>query len=282
MIPPQRRNTMPGKMHRMHLDKVGEGVIYVPGGVPYEVVPVAEALTKYAPGSFMRLGNKEFVYAIAGNTLRTDLGAKNSLQQKLGIMSVVDAVAGVGTVSITVTGDNDIGLNELKGGEVVVFTQKGADTTYKEAFTRGIVSNNKITTTGKLVVVLDSPTPRAVVAATDQAECMASPYSAVITGSGHGMPVMGIPTVIAEVNQGLWLQVSGICWLSPQALVGVAPNTGLVFRHDGSLEPIQVGAGGAITVPDVDYDTSQYAGFVIAEAVGGGQGAPFVMLQIAH
>jgi len=266
---------MTAKMHRMHLPKVGEGVIHVPGGVPYE----ADAIPQYPAGSYMRLGNKGFVYAIAGNTLNPDLGAKNSLIQKVTQVALAaSSLLGATSISLTIASGTEIGEDELKGGEVVVFPHN------ENSFTRGIVSNNHIATGigGTLVLVLDSPIPVAVDITADHAECMASPYSAVIRGNDGTQPVMGIPTVPAKVGQGLWLQVSGPTWAAPQSLVGVGRNTGLVFRHDGSLEPITITDGGDLTVPDVNNDTTQYAGFVISEAAGGTQAAPFVMLQIAH
>jgi len=267
---------MPAKMHRMHIAKVGEGVIYLPGGVPFEA---DNAPLPYPAGAYMRLGNKEFIYAIAGNTLNPDLGAKNSLIQKVTqVILAADALAGATSISLTIATGTEIAKDELVGGEVVVFPHD------ENSFTRGIVSNNAIATGvgGTLVLVLDSPVPVALTKTTDHAEAMASPYSAVIQGNDGTQPVMGIPTVVATVGQGLWLQVSGPSWVAPQSLVGVGRNTGLVFRHDGSLEPITITDGGDLTVPDVDYDTSQYAGFVISEAAGGTQAAPFIMLQIAH
>jgi len=226
----------------------------------------------------MRLGNKEFIYAIAGNTLNPDKGAKNSLTQKVGQVALAaGSLLGATSISLTIATGTEIAEDELKGGEVVVFPHD------ENSFTRGIVSNNAIATGvgGTLVLQLDSPIPVAVDITADHAECMASPYSAVVQGNEKTQPVMGIPTVVATVNQGLWLQVSGPCWVAPQSLVGVGGNTGLIFRHDGSLEPI-LNTATNLAVPDGDNDTTQYAGFVISEAAGGTQAAPFVMLQIAH
>ena len=258
---------MVAKMHRMHLPKVGEGVIHVPGGVPYE----ADATPLYAPGSFMRVGNKEFVYAIAGNTLMTDRGAKNSLTQLVGFSAIVaqnvgDALAIVkGDLTVSITVAKSIGLNQLAGGEIVVFGPANA------CFTRGIISNTKVTSSGTLVVTMDSPAPKDF-AIGEHAECMENPYFDVQEQNNEWTPVMGIPTVEATDGQGLWLQVSGPNWCSP--VLGAAGPGGAInlleleFNSDGSL-CVAAGAG------------KQRAGCIIATG-GGAAGAPFVMFQIAH
>lgn len=271
---------MTSKMHRMHFPKVGEGVIHIPGGVPYEAVPVAEALTRYVPGSFMRLGNKEFVYAIAGNTLNPDKGAMNLLQQAVAQNTIARTYAAGVTeivVDIAATDGNDadgaFAKDELKGGEIVIWPHD------ENGFTRGIVSNTKTKGGGEvdeMTVVLDSPTPYALDINADHMEIIASPYSAVSESGGNDWAmVMGMPTVVATEGQGLWLQVGGPSWCAPQGVVGAAAGVlETVFRNDGSLE---------IRTVALDNMNQQHAGVVICTARGGGgQGAPFVMLQIAH
>jgi len=259
---------MVAKMHRVHLPNVGEGVLHIPGGVPYEAVPVAVALTRYAPGSFVRMGNKEFVYAIAGNTLKTDRGAKNCAAQLVGFSATTVKIE-KGDLTVSMTVDEAIDEDYLKGGEIVVF---GPDNT---AFTRGIVSHPavELNGTGTLVVTMDSPAPKEV-AIGQHAECMASPYSAVKEANDEWAPVMGIPTVEATVGQGVWLQVSGPSWCSP--VMGAAGPGGaidlleVVFNSDGSF------AAEGTTKP-----ARQHAGCIRATG-GSTQGAPFVTLQIAH
>lgn len=255
---------MVAKMHRVHLPNVGEGVLYIPGGVPYEVVPVAEALTKYVPGSFVRVGNKEFIYATAGNTLDPHLGAKNTLAQKVGNSAIQDDYdAGVTTITLTVTAE--IEEDELVGGEVVVFVSAAP-------FTRGIVSNTAVTGTATLTLVLDSPTPIAITTS-DTGECMANPYVGVIETNDEWAPVMGMPTVVATEGQGLWLQVSGPIWAAPSppggsGIGGAIDALDVVFNSDGSFNVR-------------DTSNKQHAGCIRAKGQSG-QGAPFVTLQIAH
>lgn len=265
MIPPQRKGKdMVAKMHRIHLPKIGEGVIYIPGGVPYE----ADTIPLYDAGAYVRLGNKEFIYAIASGTLKTDRGAKNCLTQTVGFSALaVKIVKGDLTVSLT----HDAVMDEdfLKGGEIVVFGPDNA------CFTRGIISHPSVTLAESylLVVTMDSPAPKDF-ALTEHAECMANPYSAVKEANDEWAPVMGIPTVEATDGQGLWLQVSGPSWCSP--VLGAGGPGGaidlidLVFNSDGSL-----------AVRDATDPAKQLAGCIRAKG-SGGPGAPFVSLQIAH
>jgi len=258
---------MTAKMHRMHLPKVGEGVIYVPGGVPFE----ADTEQQYPLGSYMRIGNKEFIYARAGNTLKTDRGAKNYSTQKVGFkVLAVKIVAGDLTVSIVVASGLAIAKDELVGGEIVVFGPDNA------SFTRGIIGNNVIVTGdgGTLVVQLDSPAPKDF-AVTEHAECMVSPYYDVRESNSAWLAVMGIPTVEAIAGQYLWLQVSGPNWCSP--VMGVTGPGGAE-----NLQTAVFGGDGALLARDATTNIdSQHAGVVISDG-GATQGAPFVMLQIAH
>jgi len=266
---------MAAKMHRLHIPGVGEAVVNIPGGVPYEV----DTALQFPLGSYMRMGNKGFVYAKAGGTLVPKMGAKNSLAQKVGQVAVAaTALIKATTITLTIATGTEITLDELVGGEIVVFVDGVAAT---NSFTRGITGNNAIATGvgGTLTLTLDSPIP--VEVTTDgKAECIASPYSAVTQSSDANLAVVGMPLLPATVGQFLWLQVEGLYWAAPQSLVGVGGNTGIVFRHDGSLEPI-INTAGVLSVPD-GYSTTQHAGVVVSEASGGTQGAPFILLQIAH
>ena len=254
---------MVAKMHRMHLPKVGEGVIYLPGGVPYE--PDDDPL--YPAGAFMRLGVKEFIYAIAGNSLIPDVGAKQANNQKIGNVAIaVKALAGA--TELKITSDVSCTEDELVGGEVVVFPGPS-----NKAFTRGIIGNDTMTATATLTLQLDSPIPVEVVVSGSSAEVMLSPYNGVKQENNEWRPVMGMPTCIATVGQGLWLQVSGPSWCAPEGEVGAAVN---------DME-VCFGGNGALKRRDTDALGEQRAGMVIApNKAGNGQGAPFIMLNIDH
>ena len=263
---------MTAKMHRMHLPQVGEGVIHVPGGVPFE----ADDIPQYPAASFMRLGNKEFIYAIAGATLNTDFGAFNSYKQKV-IQAHCTAEVAAGETEITITIDSDGSLsysvgvtaNELAGGQFIAFP--GSENSYR----RGIIGNTAIALGGgDITITLDSPTP-AITPIDKWCECIRNPYGCVKSNQGAQAMVMGMPTVAAKATQGLWLQVSGPNWAAPVSGAGGPGGA------DGLLECVFVG-NGSIAVRNTSNAAQQLAGVVITFLDGGGQASPFIMLQIAH
>lgn len=266
MIPPQRKENMVAKMHRTHLPKVGEGVIYLPSGMPFE----ADDTPLYPAGAYMRLGNKEFIYAIAGDTLNTDLGAMNSRSQAFVEQDCAEEVAaGVTEFKVTIAATHNFAKDVLAGGQFIAFP--GSENTFR----RGIVSSSLIETSGELTLVLDSPTP-CITPAGKWCEAIYNPYNLVKNNQGDWAMVMGMPTVPATVGQGLWLQVSGPNWAAP--VYGASGPGGAVKV----LECVFVGNGSiAVRGAGADKDR-QLAGVVIATKSGGGQASPFIMLQIAH
>ena len=229
----------------------------------------ADDTAKYPIGTIMRVGKKEFIYAKAAGTLKTYTGVKNSLKQKVDNCAV-QANYAAGVKKITITSAISCTLDELVGGEVVVFVSA------TESFTRGIVGNSAMTATDTLTLYLDHPTPIAITTAMT-AEAIASPYSAVVTLTGSGIteftPVMGVPMVAATTGQFVWLQVSGLMWLAPEAQVGTEANAmELCFGGDGAIRTRDSGTPG-----------QQRAGIIVSTShAGGTQGAPFIMLNIDH
>ena len=273
---------MVAKMHRMHLPKIGEGVIYLPGGVPFE----ADEPPKYPAGSYVRLGNKEFIYAIAGDTLNPDMGAMNSYKQKVvRVGCVVDSVTGenvaagsmvVGVAIVTGSGlaylayEEGVEEDEFKGGQFIGFPGD-------KTFTRGIVGNTALAkeTEGSVYFTLDSPIPVGITAG-KWCEAIRNPYGAVKNSQGKFAMVMGMPTVVATKGRGLWLQVSGPGWAAPDLDVGkLANNQEVVFVYNGSIN-----LRSATHAGDSCADC-QHAGVCIALA-DGEQGSMMIMLQIAH
>lgn len=264
---------MTAKLHRVHFPNVGEAIIHKPGGVPYGY----DDIKQYPYGSYVRLGDKGFVYARANSLLDTAFGAWCGEAQKMGYMNVAaDVAVGATVITITVTATQNIAADELKGGYIHVF----ANTI--NAFTRGIVSNTAIVTSGVMTVVMDSPAPVAVTAG-DGVEAHINPYSKVINTAGgadedqggHFNMILGMPTYPLAAGKKGWLQVSG-----PHHIV----NDVLVGSLDGYIEVV-FGSNGSISVRNATTKLrAQHAGFIIAAAPGGGggQGCPFVMLQIAH
>lgn len=273
---------MVAKMHRMHLPKVGEGVIYLPSGMPFE----ADASPLYPAGSYVRLGNKEFIYAIAGGDVNPNFGAMNSYKQKVvRVGCVVDpdteenVAAGAMTVGVAIVAGaglehlayiEGVEKDEFKGGEMVCFP---AD---NKSFHRGIVGNTALAigTEGSVYFTLDSPIPIGITAG-KWCEAIRNPYGAVKGDQGQFAMVMGMPTVVATEGQGLWLQVGGPCWAAPDMEVGkLINNQEAVFIWNGSI------ALRSDTDPYTNADC-QHAGVCIALA-NGEQGSMFIMLQVAH
>lgn len=253
---------MTAKMHRIHLPKVGEGVLYIPGGTPYEV----DTEQQYELGTYVRFGNKGFVYAKAGGTLVPDIGAKQANNQKIGNVAIA-ADALIGATVIALTSNVSVTKDQLKGGEVIVFP------TGNKAFTRRIVSHPAMTATATLTLTLDSPIPVALTAGAGSGEVMLDPYNGVTQDSNEWTPVLGMPVIGASDGEFLWLQVEGISWCAPEAEVGAAAN---------SLE-VCFGGDGALRLRDSGCLGEQRAGMVIApNTTGNGQGAPFIMLNIDH
>jgi len=253
---------MTAKMHRMHLPKVGEGVLHIPGGTPYEV----DTVKQFELGTFVKFGNKGFVYAKAGGTLVPDVGAKQPNSQKIGNRAIA-ADADAGDLKISFSSNVSLTLDLLKGGEVVVFP------TGNKAFTRRIIGNTAMTATADCELTLDSLIPVALTDAAGSMEIILDPYDGVTQDSNEWTPVLGMPVIEASDGEFLWLQVTGISWCAPEAEVGAAVN---------SLE-VCFGGDGALRLRDSGCLGEQRAGMVIApNTTGNGQGAPFIMLNIDH
>ena len=243
------------------------------GNLKLPDISLAGTLQRYPIGTRYRSGGRTYIYAKAGGTLNPDLGAKNALTQHVAYTTIAaTALQYATTVVIDVggsdgaAGDGVIAVNELAGGYLVVFD---ADA---KAYTRQIVSNTAVAT-GEMTLVIDQPIPLALITDTDHAECMASPYLNLQANTDTISSVLGIPTLIATSGQYFWLQTWGPVWIAPQGAVSTGNNDRqVVFRHDGSIDQHDYS--------DAVVQFAQHAGFVLANASGGGQGAAFIMLQI--
>jgi hypothetical protein len=263
---------MVAKLKRVHIPGMGESML--PQGSGYPFAAAYDALPPgFEIGDIIRLGKKTFVLAKAGGALTTTgLAVKNGLFQGVAFADVAVAAAIYATAVTLTTAATDgaagtglIAVDEFKGGEIVFFSA-GVDTPQR----RGIVGNTARVATGSLPVTftLDSPLTIALTTS-DHGEAMQSPWSYVVHDTEIGHPVVGVPTVTATSGQYLWLQTSGLTFVSPQAGVGIAGALGCYWRHDGSIDTYaNIGA----------YVSTQYAGFVVAESSTHTQGAPFFML----
>ena len=269
---------MVAKMHRYHLPKVGEGVLYIPAGSPYEV----DDEKQFPLGTYIRFGNKGFVYARSGGIIDTDMGVKNPSGQCIGT-SYIGADAKVGDTEVVVTmlagqgPDNDGNLLEdaLVDGEIwFVSTETG----WLNGITRRILGNTAITggLGGDTTVKIDGHVVVALTEDESRCACMASPYGDVKNSLGGTFPVMGMATCPAVDGKYLWLQVEGPTRVTPFTDLGPNHHQQVVFRHDGGVMSHDV---------EADYSkNAQHAGFVICNLHTHEEtaGVAFIMLQIAH
>lgn len=255
---------MVAKMNRVHFPKVGEGVLHIGSGTPYEVSEEPQ----YEVGTYVRFGRKGFVYARAGASYPClcHLGAKTSHRQKIESVAI-QANALIHATEIKLTSDVSCSEDELKGGEVLV--KVAGD----KPFTRGIIGNDAMTATATLTLQLDSPIPVAI-ETTDTAQVIRNPYANVGIHSAERNMVMGIPVMTIPTLWYGWLQVEGIAWCSLDTdTVGVDVNQqNIVFCGDGSLRLASVEG----------YEDGQLAGTIITTNLTDDAAAPFIMLQVAH
>lgn len=268
---------MTAKMYRVHMPSIGEGVVHIPGGEPYETDDLAE----YLIGSFIRLGNKEYIYALSGGITDCSKGIKAPNRQCQGWTSIAaDAVVGATEVVVDIDsgqgtdGSGNIAKDALIGGEIMI----GPAGSRLTVMTRTIIGNSVLTGGGggECTVQLGSPIHTALTEDVSVAELMQSFYYGVKTSIDGNEAVAGMATCLAADGKFLWLQVTGPNGQCiPTSDVGHANHiTQAVFKSNGIIAPH-------------DYNTAeegkqQHAGFIMARARGDSQGLPFLMLEIAH
>lgn len=224
---------------------------------------------------YLTWDGRVFKYMLANGTLNPDLGCEQARPQEIAFVSVTsDADIGSTKVQLTVgsgdgvAGDGIILKDVLQGGYLVLF-KSGS-----KAFMRSILGSSAVGSGGgKITLDIDIPLHVAITTS-DSGECVASPYYKVTTGASTTRSIIAIPVEIATSGEFCWGQTWGPIWIAPQSDVGASASAIQgVFRHDGSIEMHD--AASATTLQ------KQHAGFVLSWAQGGGQGAPFFMLQIS-
>lgn len=242
-----------------------------------QLIGITSQTQRFRTGARRQLGNKVYHYAHANGILSDVTGAFIMNPQDAG-MRVLGAAYAAGVTQVLLTVNNTEGpaqngsvpVNYLEGGTVVFMTALGI-------YVRGIIANAvKAAGTGTFLVTLDAPTSFALVV-TDSAEIIASPYARVCNEADTILAselcsVAGIPTRVTVDGDWLWLQTWGPCYVTSALTLGVGNENRLAyFVGNGVLQDwTAVGA-------TADH---QIAGFVMANAVGGGQGAPFVWLTL--
>jgi len=268
---------MPAQMHRVHNPYWGETIAFQGAGRPWKV----DTTQQFPIGTVIQLGIDKFVYGKAAGTVLPNFGGKVKDPQTVS-QEVLGAAADIYATTITLTLDSTDGPtyngllpeNYLAGGRVVVFPA-GND---PENFQRTILSNTAVTVNGGTAtfdVTLDAPIPIALTTS-DVAEATCSPWAAVVPNTSTKLTdnlcsVCGIPTCKATSGQFLWFQIGGIMWVSPDAACGAgASNRDVRYNGDGSVSD-----GDDTNTIDIE----QRCGWVVANDKGGGQGAPFIMMD---
>lgn len=226
-----------------------------------------------------------FRYAKAAGTMNPDCLAFKETGQDIGYVALGAAQA-IGDTEVTLTvaaathgsgGAGIIAEDELRGGYILIFDASG------KSIGRGIIGNLALAATGtSIVIYLDGSLPVALLATTDHAEVMASPYRDLLDGDDtqpKNRGWLGLPMSIATDGEYFWVQTWGPCWVAPDNgnsatyLGNTDHNLQAVARFDGHAAPHEYG--------DVENTQAQHIGFVLSRGSGSAQGLPFLMLQIS-
>lgn len=223
----------------------------------------------FYPGDVVKLPDgREFVYAKSSGVCAS--GQSVDFDQTGAIPYATMVAAAVGDLELTfgATTHSAIAADELRGGYCVVWT--GSD---HDQF-RGVIGNDASAENAAIKIYLDGPVSTAITAS-HSGEVYENPYASVIEASNAALGKGGVPAVyVSAANMYFWVQKCGPRFVAPQSNMNDNGGVGAYFRHDGSLESVEV-ALGALTVPA--NDSSQYAGFrIIGSQSGNG---PLFMLQ---
>uniref|UniRef100_A0A6M3ISX0 Uncharacterized protein n=1 Tax=viral metagenome TaxID=1070528 RepID=A0A6M3ISX0_9ZZZZ len=237
------------------------------------------AIQRYPVGTKLLDGERVFYYAKASSVGidRTDYGVKNGYGQDVGYTTVA-AAAAIGDKTLVIdiashgqSSDGVFAANYLAGGFVVVFNHGDP----VDSFVCRILENTATTGAGEMTLTLQDEIPVTLAAGdVDHAECMAHWALGCEYNTATEEPVVGAVQAAVAANYWFWLQTWGPRWLGPSS---AGPFDGAhkhqaVFESTGEIDGHEYNAA-ALT-------EQQHAGFGLCHAVGGGQGAPFIMLQI--
>lgn len=269
-----------GRMLRdAFLNGITNRIIYgglITGQEVQELEDVPTTTQKHEIGSRLVTDDGDvFRYVMAGGTLNSDLGCSPQYTQEVGYNTIAaSAIVGATTIVVDMGASDGIAeggviaVDYLKNGRVLVFPHSD------NSFVRRILTNTVTAGAAEMTLTLDRGIPHAITVDEDHMECMASPYKNVITSTSNQKSVVGMPTSAMTIGQFGWIQTWGICWVAPQGAVSTGNNDReVVFRHDGSIDQHDYS--------DAVITMAQHAGFILKDIRGGGQGAPFIMLQIS-
>ena len=160
--------------------------------------------------------------------------------------------------------------DELKGGYLIVHTASDAQQ-------NRLITGNTAAAGTTVIITIAEPFAVALDAA-QYCEVCPNPYRYVQAPAGdesNRASIIGVPFVkVTASGSYFWAQTWGPCWLNPGPYgMGAEPGErSVLFNPDGSLR--RMAEWGVIS----DW---QHAGFILQSDRNGGNGPPFVMLQIS-
>ncbi|KKN42500.1 hypothetical protein LCGC14_0712610 [marine sediment metagenome] len=237
------------------------------------------ATQKHRLGTKLVRGDRVFKYGKAMNAFADTQHLAYSYYHQHIMYALIQAAAVAGDSAIAVTvaatdgADNDGAflVDALEGGYVVIFDASSGE------WLNYAINNSTVVAAGggTITITLDGELPIALTTS-DHVEVMSSPYTVIVSNGGGTRGFMGLPMRLATLASPYhWLQTWGPCWVSPNGRVGAAQyKNACVARNDGSIDIV---SGESAMTAD-----GQPVGFVLTYSQAGGQGAPFIMLQISH
>lgn len=174
--------------------------------------------------------------------------------------------------STVLTHASVIAKDEFRGGYVVFHDVAAGNA---DAQFRGIIGNDVSAINAVVTIYLDGPLHKAILTNTFT-EVFENPYAALRTGTSAALAKAGVPAVeVSAASMYFWVQKAGPVWVAPQTSdVGAHGGMGCYWRHDGSIEAIEI-ALGISTVPAAD--STQYAGHTLEGSQAGN--GPLFMLK---
>lgn len=248
----------------------------MPGMGPQDI-GVVSVVKRYRTGARMQIGDKVFHYGQAGGIcLDNQLSFMMNGQDSPMTAILAGGVAPLGVSRVTIMLANGGGpaqngawpVNYLEGGSVIFMTAGGI-------YIRGIRTNTVVAAGGgATTITIDRPTLAALIAA-DSTEVSCSRYATIVppggvTDGSAFANAVGLATVPCAANDWLWFQTWGPCWFGMDATIGVAAQNRIAYvAPDGSAH--------ALATAGAEW---QKAGTLVNNAIGGGQGAPFLNLEL--
>lgn len=209
---------------------------------------------------------REFRYAKSAGALKAEMGCEFTGTGYTAYTAFTTAAA-IGAKEVTVPAATHAALaaDALRGGYIVIFLSGAVQF-------RGIVGNDAAAENAAFKVYLDAPLTTAVTTSS-ACETYQNPYASVQTGSNVALAKAGLPVVaVSAASMYCWIQTKGVCFINPQALVGVDGDNTACWRHDGSLQDFDTAVGATTAA----FCTSQIAGHkIMGDATANG---PLFML----